>query len=77
MDHRTLWKETHLGSASADVVPAGKYEKNAWKNSGFNGIKTSDLCITDAVLYQTELWSHICWEQVNFCGSIYAMWVVQ
>ena len=34
------------------------WKEEAWKNQGFNGIRTLDLRDTGAMLLPTELWSH-------------------
>ena len=55
IDHRCY---THIWSS---------YEIYPWKNSGFNGIRTHDLCDTGAVLYQLSYQAS--WELVTLWVS--------
>ena len=40
------------------------WKEEAWKNQGFNGIRTRDLRVTSALLYQLS-YEATHWEQVN------------
>ena len=41
------------------------WKEEAWKNQGFNGIRTRDLRVTGALLYQLSYWVHISREEWN------------
>ena len=50
------------------------WKEEAWKNQGLNGIRTSDLRVTGALLYQLSYEAHI-GSEVNLLSS-YLPWGV-
>ena len=46
------------------------WKEEAWKNQGFNGIRTRDLRDTGAMLYQLS-YEATCWERGQFSEFIY------
>ena len=54
-DHRSY---AHIFTAVAKLKPENK------RNSGLNGIRTQDLCDTDAVFYQLSY--QVNWELATF-----------
>ena len=46
------------------------WKEEAWKNQGFNGIQTHDLCDTGAMLYQLS-YEATHWERGQFIEFIY------
>ena len=53
------------------------WKEEAWKNQGFNGIRTCDVRDNDAMLYQLKLWSHTLGSEANLYWVHISPWGVK
>ena len=63
-----VWNEYVTIAVNRNLSNCQKARKKGFR--GFNGIRTRGLCVSAAVLYQSELWRPIHWRLANLLSSI-------